>query len=78
MIDTSYTNKGRASMTNNEKLKTIMQDKTLTQKDVSEISGYSLDLVKAWCSDPRKNKRYREMLDRQLRALELEIKERKI
>lgn len=63
-------------MTNNEKLKEFMQNNKLSQADVADMTGYSLDSVKAWCARPT-SKRYREMEPRALRSLQRELQLRK-
>jgi len=64
-------------MTCNEELKQLMIKKELSQEMISEYTGYSLDTVKAWCANSDTG-RYREMKPRAMRALKLELKERKI
>ncbi len=64
-------------MTCNEELKQLMAEKGLSQEEISKYTGYALDTVKAWCATPDTD-RYREMKPRAMRALTLELKERKI
>lgn len=66
-------------MTLNEELKRLMDKYDLTQEEISELTGYSIESVKAWCSNPvPENKRYREMKPRAMKLLKLELKDRKI
>jgi len=66
-------------MTLNEELKQLMALHNLSQEVVSEYTGYSVETVKAWRSDPsRENKRYREMKPRAMKTLKFELKDRKI
>jgi len=66
-------------MTLNEELKMLMAEYNLSQETVSEYTGYSIEMVKAWCSNPGpENKRYREMKPRAMKTLRLVMREKKI
>jgi hypothetical protein len=60
---------------NNVELKKLIQSYGLTLDDVSAYTDYSLDMVKAWISNPDST-RYRVMQDRALRLLKYEIQSR--
>jgi len=60
---------------NNVELKKLIQSYGLTLDDVSAYTDYSLDMVKAWISNPD-SARYRVMQDRALRLLKYEIQSR--
>lgn len=57
---------------NNVELKKLIQAYGLSLDDVSAYTDYSLDMVKAWVSNPD-SARYRTMQDRALRLLKYEI-----
>ena len=62
---------------NNAELKELIATYGLSLDDVSAYSDYSLDMVKAWISEPG-SQRYRKMQDRALRLLKYEIESRKL
>lgn len=62
---------------NNAELKELIATYGLSLDDVSAYSDYSLDMVKAWTSEPG-SKRYRKVQDRALRLLKYEIESRKL
>lgn len=62
---------------NNAELKELISAYGLSLDDVSAYSDYSLDMVKAWVSEPG-SQRYRKMQDRALRLLKYEIESRKL
>lgn len=47
-----------------------MERYELTQDEVAEITGYTLDTVKAWCTSDN-SERYRPMIDRAWRLYTL-------
>ncbi|MHB8388358.1 MAG: hypothetical protein ACYDBH_02115 [Acidobacteriaceae bacterium] len=49
-----------------------MRKAHLDQRRVAELTGYSVDMVKGWCTDPQ-SKRYRKMQDRALKTLRLAL-----
>ena len=65
------------SADNNVELKKIIQSYGLTLDDVSAYTDYSLDMVKAWVSNPN-SARYRVVQDRAIRLLKYEIESRRI
>ena len=65
------------SADNNVEIKKIIQSYGLTLDDVSAYTDYSLDMVKAWVSNPN-SARYRVVQDRAIRLLKYEIESRRI
>lgn len=57
-----------AKISNNEKLRKIMNRHHLTQVKVAKLIDYSVDTVKSWCSR-KTSKRYRSMPNRAMRSL---------
>ena len=60
---------------NNAELKDLIRTYGLSLDDVSAFTEYSLDMVKAWVSNPDST-RFRVMQDRALKLLKYEIEAR--
>ncbi|MCG7928955.1 MAG: hypothetical protein N0E44_02770 [Candidatus Thiodiazotropha lotti] len=60
---------------NNEELKRKIKIYKLTNEQISEMTGYAIDTVKAWRVKPGA-KKYRPMPDRAMKLLIFEIKDR--
>lgn len=58
--------------TNNEELKRLMVDLSLTQSEVSGMTESSVEAVKSWCSGID-SKRYRNMPTGKLKLLKYEL-----
>lgn len=64
-------------MTLNEELKSISETYDLSIEQISEMTGYAIDTVKAWRVSPE-SKKYRSMPERAMKLLKYEIEGKKL
>lgn len=64
-------------MTNQTKLRALIEQHGLTRKQISELASVSERTVRSWLIEKSDKHHYRDMPDRAIELIELKLKDRK-